>query len=368
VSVDALRGLNFIWILGIDGAMVAVAEMSRNKGALVESVGTFLGNQFVHPEWVGFRFYDLIFPLFIFITGASIVFSLRKLVEREGLRAAHIRVLRRFLLLYILGVLYYGGVADHFSDVRLVGVLQRIALCYLFASLLFLNLRLPSLIATFVVLVFGYWALMTFVPVPGLGESSYAPDANLANWIDWHYLPGRLWDGTRDPEGLLSTLPAIATCLLGVFAGLLLQDPRVPTARKPLWLVGAGLVMLAAGYVWSLQFPLIKPLWTSSFVLVTGGWSAILLGLAYQIVDVWQFKRWTTIFVWIGANAITLYFLNNVTSFERFAVRFVGGDVGRWLDAAITPGTGRFASHVLGALFAVALAGFLYRRRIFLRV
>ena len=129
-------------------------------------------------------------------------------------------MLRRALLLYGLGLIYYGGISAHWSDIRLVGVLQRIALCYLFASLLFLNLNLRGLLVAFASLLVGYWALMTFVPVPGIGAGSFGPDANLANWIDAHYLPGRLWDKTRDPEGLLSTLPAIGTCLLGVLRRL----------------------------------------------------------------------------------------------------------------------------------------------------
>jgi predicted acyltransferase len=367
-SVDALRGFNIFWILGGDGAIWALDEMSRGKGPIVSGIGHFLGSQLTHVAWEGFRFYDFIFPLFIFVTGVSIVVSLARLVEREGMTKAHIRVLRRALLLYGLGLIYYGGISEHWTDIRFVGVLQRIALCYLFASLLFLNLNLRGLMVAFASLLLGYWALMTFVPVPGVGAGSFGPDANLANWLDAHYLPGRLWDGTRDPEGMLSTLPAIGTCLLGVFAGLLLKNERLAPQQKSLWLIGAGIVLAATGYLWGLQFPVIKAIWTSSFVLVAGGYSFLLLGVWYQTIDVWGIRTWSTIFVWIGANAITLYFLNNLMSFERFAVRFVGGDLGALLDRFVTPGTGRFVAHVLGLAFAVALAGFFYRRKIFLRV
>ena len=242
---------------------------------------------------------------------------------------AHARVLRRALLLYGLGLIYYGGISQHWADIRYLGVLQRLALCYLFASLLFLNFNLRGMIVAFVSLLLGYWALMTFVPVPGIGAGSFAPDANLANWIDAHYLPGRLWDSTRDPEGMLSTLPAIGTCLLGVFAGLLLKDERFTAQSKSLWLIGAGVALVAAGHLWGLQFPVIKAIWTSSFVLVAGGYSAILLGVWHQIIDVWGIRDWSLIFIWIGANAITLYFLNNVFGFEPFAQRFVGGDFRR---------------------------------------
>ena len=233
---------------------------------------------------------------------------------------------------------------------------------------MFLNFNLRGMIAALVALLVGYWALMTFVPVPGIGTGSFAPDANIANWIDHHYLPGRLWDVTRDPEGMLSTLPAIGTCLLGVFAGLLMRDTRVSAQQKTLWLIAAGCVLLAAGYLWALQFPIVKAIWTSSFVLITAGYSAILLAAMHQIVDVWGWRRWATVFIWIGANAITLYFLNDVLGFEPFAARFVGGDFASLLDRTVTQGTGGFLMHVLGLVFAVMLAGFLYRRKIFLRV
>jgi predicted acyltransferase len=368
VSVDALRGFNMFWIIGGDGAVWALAQMLRGKGVVLNGTGTFLYTQMTHVAWDGFRFYDLIFPLFVFVTGVSIVLSLPRLVEHEGARAAHIRVLRRTLLLYVLGLIYYGGISQHWSDIRFLGVLQRIAICYGVASLLLLHLNVRGIVATCAALLLGYWALMALVPVPGIGTGSFGPDANLANWIDAHYLPGRLWDKTRDPEGLLSTLPAIATCLLGVLAGLFLRSENFTPQQKSLWLVLAGAVTACVGYAWGLQFPIVKMIWTSSFVLVAGGYSLIVLGAMHHIVDVWGFKRWTVIFGWIGANAITLYFLNEVVNFRQFAARFVGGDAGRLLDQLVTPGAGRFATYGLGLVFAVELAGYLYRRKIFLRV
>ncbi len=368
VSVDALRGFNFIWILGGDGAIWALAEMLHDKGPALGAIGDFLGTQLHHAPWEGFTFYDFVFPLFIFITGVAIVLSLPRLVEREGRAKAHWRVLRRALLLYGLGLIYYGGMKHGWHDIRFLGILQRIAICYLFAALLFLNFNLRGLIATFVALLVGYWALMTFVPVPGIGAGHFGPDQNLANWIDANYLPGRLWDKTRDPEGLLSTLPAIGTCLLGVFAGMLLRDIRVKPDRKSLWLIGAGIVLVLAGHLWALQFPIIKAIWTSSFVLVAGGYSAILLGVAHQIVDVWGFKKWATIFVWIGANAILLYFLNGLIGFEPVATRLIGDDVQNFFDDLVADGTGLFVANLAGLVLVVLLARYLYKREIFLRV
>ncbi len=243
------------WIIGADGAAKALAEMLSGKGMIPSTAGNIIGGQFEHAEWEGLRFYDLIFPLFIFVTGVAIVFSLMRLIEQESKSTAYWRVLRRSLLLFALGLVYGGvteswpnsGVNESWPDIRLLSVLNRIALCYLFTSLLFLNLRLPGLIVAFVAILAGYWALMTFVPVSGIGAGSYAKDANLANWIDAQYLPGRKWNGAWDPEGLLSTLPAIGTCLLGVFAGLLLKEPNLQPHQKTLWLIGAGPAMIALG-------------------------------------------------------------------------------------------------------------------------
>jgi predicted acyltransferase len=367
-SVDALRGFSMFWILGADSVFTSLQEMLADKGPVLSKIGSAIGTQFTHPPWEGFRFYDLIFPMFIFVTGVAIVFSLTRLIESEGRAAAHLRVLRRSLLLFALGVICYGGLADGFAEVRLGGVLQRIALCYLFASLLFLNFRLPGLAVAFVALVGGYWALMMWVPVPGIGAGSFAKEANLANWIDAQFLPGRKLERSWDPEGLLSTLPAIGTCLLGVFAGLLLKDARFSPEQKSLWLIAAGAAMVAAGLLWGLHFPIIKGIWTSSFVLLAGGLSAMLLGAFHQVIDAWGHKAWASVFMWIGASAITLYMINMVVGFERIAVRLVGGDVGLLLDQHVSQGAGRFLAHAAGVMLAIALAYFLYRRRIFLRV
>jgi predicted acyltransferase len=364
------------WIIGADGAAKALAEMLSGKGMIPSTAGNIIDGQFEHAEWEGLRFYDLIFPLFIFVTGVAIVFSLIRLIEQEGKSTAYWRVLRRSLLLFALGLVYGGvteswpnsGVNESWPDIRLLSVLNRIALCYLFTSLLFLNLRLPGLIVAFVAILVGYWALMTFVPVSGIGVGSYAKDANLANWIDAQYLPGRKWNGAWDPEGLLSTLPAIGTCLLGVFAGLLLKEPSLQPHQKTLWLIGAGTSMIALGVLWGLQFPIVKNIWTSSYVLVCGGLSALLLGVFHQVIDAWERRSWATIFIWIGASAITLYFINGIVGFQPLATQLVGGDVGSFVDSHLTLGAGSFLAHAVGLLLAVALAGFLYQRKMFLRV
>lgn len=397
LSLDALRGFDMFWIIGGDSLAQALKKMSAHGNASVAKVGGFFGDQLEHVEWQGFRFYDLIFPLFVFIVGVSIVFSLTRFVEREGKAAAHKRVLRRFVILFVLALIYSGGGSREWPDIRLLGVLNRIALCYLFASLLFLNLRLRGLIIACVALLVGYWALMTFVSFPDVRPVNVAgqlispemtatntvqlnwasqnkvrgvfdPGFNLANYLDAKYLPGKKWDKIWDHEGLLSTLPAIGTCLLGVLAGLLLRDTRTEEKRKSLSLLGGGIVLVAAGFLWGLQFPIIKKIWTSSYVLVAGGFSAMLLGAFHYIIDVRGHQRLGAPFVWIGANAITIYFAENIFNFERLAGRLAGGDVAHFFDAHLTAGAGDFVRASVGLFIAFALAGFLYRRKIFLRV
>jgi predicted acyltransferase len=185
----------------------------------------------------------------------------------------------------------------------------------------------------------------------------FDPGLNLADHLDFRYLPGSLHDGYYDPEGLLSTLPAIATCLLGVFAGMALQRAGVEDRRKVRQLVIAGAVCLAVGWLWNLQFPVIKKIWTSSYVLVAGGWSFLLLALFYYVVDVRQWRRWCEPFVWIGMNPITLYLASSVLSFHGVANRLVGGSIKAWFDRHIVTGAGGILVTIvsLGFVFLLAL-------------
>jgi predicted acyltransferase len=366
--VDALRGFAMFWILAGDPFAWALHDMAAGKESPLAAVTQFVSDQFKHVEWAGLRFYDFLFPLFIFVIGVSIVFSLSRLVEEHGLWKAHKRVLVRAALLFGLGLIYYGGATNAWPDIRLLGVLQRIALCYLFASLLFLHLNVRGLLVALVTTLVGYWALMTFVPIPGVGAGSFEPDANLARWVDANYLPGLRFYGDWDPEGLLSTLPAIGTCLIGVFAGLLLKDVRGRPMLKALVLIGAGLVLVATGYLWALHFPIVKMIWTSSFVLVTGGYSLALLGALYGLMDIGRQRTWATMFLWVGANAITLYMINNLVGFHTLATRLTGGDVAAFFDQSITPGAGALVTVMVGLTLTVVIARSLYRRGIFLRV
>jgi predicted acyltransferase len=357
VSLDALRGFDMFWIVGAEEIVHALHKVSQS-GPL-----DFLKEQFTHKPWQGVTFYDLIFPLFVFIVGVSLVFSLTKTLEQSGRAVAYRRILLRSLSLYLIGIIYYGGLAKTINDIRLLGVLQRIALCYFFAGLLFCSFKVRGLVVACVVLLVGYWAMMTFIPVPGIGAGHFNEGANLANYLDTEYLPFRKWDGDHDPEGLLSTLPAIATCLLGVFAGLLLKNQTLAGPKKVQGLIGAGVAGLLLGFLWGLQFPIIKKIWTSSYVLVAGGYSCLFLALFYQVIELWKFQKWAQPFVWIGMNPIAVYLAWAFFPFADLANRLAGGPVKASLGNA---GEVLITMLALGMVFL--LSRFLSRRKIFLRL
>lgn len=399
LSLDALRGFDMFWIMGGDALARALQGLGGGPDGGPAWLRALTG-QLEHVEWAGFRFYDLIFPLFVFITGVSLVFSLGRLQEREGRAVALRRLAVRSILLFAVALLYSGGFSKPWPDIRLLGVLNRIALCYAAAGLLFLFLRPRGLATAAALLLAGYWALMTFVPYPDLRPVDAAgrlrdpgpqitnvtsvaglhwattntlrgvqgPGLNLANYLDAKYLPGKKWDVTWDPEGLLSTLPAVGTCLLGVLAGLLLSRAGVPDRRKVAWLAGAGLLALLAGFAWGASFPVVKKIWTSSFVLVAAGWSALLLAAFHHVIEIRQWRGWCQPFVWYGANPITVYLADNLLSFRRVAGRFLGGDVQAFLDTHVARGFGELMLSCGEIGVGLALVWFLYRRRIFLRL
>ncbi len=362
-SLDALRGFDMMWIMGADSIGVVLDRLTHGQTGWVRH----LAEQIEHVPWDGFRFYDLIFPLFVFIAGVSLAMSLGRTAAVEGKDAAFVRLLKRSLLLYGLGLFFYGGLSQGWDQVRYVGVLQRIATSYFGAGLCFLLFKPRTCVGICVGLLVGYWALMTFVPVPGFGAGNFEEGKNLANWIDFRFLPGRRWDGDHDPEGLLSSLPAVATCLIGVFAGLWLKDEKIGTMRRLGGLVVAGVAMLLVGWAWSWQFPIIKKLWTSTFVLVAGGWSCLLLALFHWVVDVRGWNRWCVPFLWVGLNPITIYLSGALISYDALSRRVVGGPVLGWLEG-VQPHLGELLVAVVGIGWGFLLAWFLYRRRLFLRL
>lgn len=376
MSIDALRGMDMFFIVGMEEVFEALSKMFPMSPSL--------NDRLQHAPWAGFHFYDLIFPLFAFIIGTSLVFSLSKSVASEGKGATTRKVLKRSLILFILGILYYEGIGGGIHHIRILGVLQRLALCYCGAGLAFVWLVMQNdrdqtevgrgiptapfrLLALTAFLLIGYWAMLTFIPVPGFGAGDFAEGHNLTNWVDKNYLPLRKWDGDHDPEGLLSTFPAIASSLFGVLAGLLLKNQTVEPSRKFRLLLIWGCAGVVAGLLWHLQFPIIKKIWTSSFVLFTAGMSSLLLALFYYIIDLKNHRSWCRPFVWIGMNSITIYLIVRVVKLEDVAKCFTGGEIHSGLEN-MHQGLGDLVTALLALCFSFLICRFLYRRKIFLRV
>ena len=363
MSLDAFRGFVMFWIVGGEALAHALAKLDGVQSEVLNTVMI----QLKHVSWEGFRFYDLIFPSFVFIVGASIAFSLGKLQASSSRRDAVRRVIWRGLLLWLVGIIYYGGISGGLEGVRLLGVLQRIGICYLVTGLVFIYLPVRGLVAAFLVLLGGYWALLSFVAVPGQEAVSFEEGRNITNWFDSKYLPFFKWNGTHDPEGILSTLPAIATCLLGVFTGLVLKNERMAGGKKVLTLLGVGVALVLAGHLWGGYHPVIKNLWTSSFVVLAGGWSLILLAFFYLVIDVVRVKKWAMPFVWIGMNPIAIYLLSDVVKFNQIAERVLGGSIADWANGMVS-GLGALVVAVGGMILILWLCRTLYKRKIFFRI
>ena len=357
LSVDIFRGATIVLMI------------------LVNTPGTWSAvyAPFLHAEWHGYTPTDLVFPFFLFIVGTSIVFSYKNKTTNA---ATYKKIVFRTLKLIGLGLflgaftLSFPFIKD-FADIRFPGVLQRIGVVFFFASILFINFKWKTLIAICVVILIGYWLLMGFVPVEGMESTFERAPNNLANYLDVKVFGTHNYKADYDPEGLLSTLPAICSSLLGIFTGLILTSKQ---EKKATLLMGIGGALLIIGHVWDIVFPINKALWTSSFVLVTAGWANLILALIYYLTDVKDIK-FGSIFRYAGANAIVLYFLSSFISKVMGMIK-VNEDqsLHGWLFDTVY--VHDFMSMQLSSLlyglsvvaFYCLLAYFLYQRKIFFKV
>ncbi|UCF06230.1 MAG: DUF5009 domain-containing protein [bacterium] len=299
-SLDAFRGLTI-------AAMILV----NNPGSW-----SYVYAPFRHAGWHGWTFTDLIFPFFLFIVGVAIAFALGKKLE-VGIRkrSLYIKVIRRTLILFALGLFLNAFPHFELSALRIPGVLQRIAICYLIATVIFLNSTWKGQFAWAIGLLLFYWAIMEWIPVPGLGTGLYEKGSNLAAYIDNLLLKDHMWSETKtwDPEGLISTIPAVSTTLFGVLTGHWLRSSKTPL-EKTVWLLVMGSVAVLVGAWWHIWLPINKNLWTSSYSVFMAGLALICLGISYICIDVHGSKKWIQPALVFGMNAITVYVLAGVVA------------------------------------------------------
>ncbi len=350
-SIDALRGFDMFWIIGGGEVIAALAQVRRNPFTVT------LHEQMEHVPWNGCHFEDLIYPLFLFIVGLVLPFSLaRRREQGQSLATLYLHCLKRSLLLIVLGSIP-SGLFSFTHWPMMGGVLAHIGLCYFFAGILVIHTSWrPRAILVSGYLI-AYWLASVLIPVPGYGAGVFTEQGSLASYIDRQFLSGSLWN-----EGPASTPSGIVLILWGSLAGHWLRSNR-PSNQKATGLACAGALCLCLAYVWSYSFPFIKRVvWSSSYVTFAAGWSLLVAALFYWVIDVKGYRRWAFFFVVIGMNAITIYFLQSILNFDHIA-------------KLLTQGVADHSGTLKPLVFPLGLVGvkwgllwFLYRRRIFFRL
>jgi len=359
LSIDALRGFDMLLISG-GGTFLVLLE---NKTGLAWI--DWIAAQLKHPAWNGFTFYDFIFPLFLFIAGVSMAFSLNKGIEM-GLSKAELykKAFWRMLILVILGILDKNQPVTFFepSQIRVASVLGRIGVAGFFASLLYLNFSRLHRIFWVAGILLLYYAALFLIPVPGYGAGNLSIEGNLVGWIDRNFLPGRLLQKIYDENGLITQLPALCLTVMGSMAGDVLRSDRKEGKKLQILLL-AGITGIGLGLFWGLHFPINKHLWSSSFIMLTAGMAFLILSLFYYVIDVLKFQSWAFFFQVIGMNSLTIYLAYHFIDFEHTSYALFGG-----LYAPL-PEQFHDALKALGALVLVwSMMYFLYRKKIFIKI
>jgi len=377
LSLDALRGLTIAFMI-----------MVNNNG------GSNAWAQMHHAPWNGLTATDLVFPTFLFVVGVSIVFAFEARFRKgDQPKQLALHTLKRAATLFVLGVVVNGFPYFHLAHLRIYGVLQRTAICYLVVALFYLfDRRVWTKVLALLVALVGYWVVMQWVPVPGAGLPGrdvmlLDGSQNMVAWLDRQVLPGHLYEdwtthNLRDPEGLLSDVPAIGTVLLGLLAGLWLKSDR-QKLKKAAGLAGSALVCLVLGYMWAEWFPLNKKLWTSSYVLVAAGYALAVFALSYWLLDCLGYGRegkskWLT-WPWLilGSNAIAAYMISEVPALSLGLIQWQEGDKTVNLFAGYQlhvlslipdPGWAAFAFSVSFLALCFAPVWWMYEKKIFWKV
>lgn len=360
ISIDALRGFDMLMICGADAFFRSLE--GKTSMTWLDS----LAHQFEHPEWIGFTFYDFIFPLFLFVAGVSIPFSLGKLKEANAPKSQIYRkAFWRMMILIGLGILDKNAPFPFFywEQIRLGSVLGRIGIAGFVTVVLFLNFNATKrlLIASGILVL--YYGAVFLVPVPGFGAGDLSFEGNLVGWFDRTFLPGRLLQGQFDELGILTTFLAICLTIFGAHAGEILRKINSSENQKLKELLITGLIFIGIALVWNLHFPIFKRMWTSSFIMLTSSLAFLSLGFFYLVIDILKFQKWAFFFVVVGMNSLTIYMIYRFVNF-RYTSRLLFEGLYKPLGENWMP-----VMESLGALGLVWLfLYFLYRKKIFFKV
>jgi predicted acyltransferase len=360
VSIDALRGFDMLMICGADAFFRSLE--GKTKWLWLDGLAT----QFEHPEWIGFTFYDFIFPLFLFVSGVSIPFSLRKSLD-VGTPKSQIyrKAFWRMLILIGLGILDKNAPFPFFDweQIRLGSVLGRIGIAGFVTVVLYLNFDAVKRLMIFAGILLAYYAAVFLIPVPGSGAGDLTFEGNLVGWFDRTFLPGRLLQGQFDELGILTTFPAICLTILGCFAGEILLRANNTEKQKLTRLILVGVSCIAIALVWNLHFPIFKRMWTSSFIMLTSGMAFLSLALFYLIIDMLAFRRWAFFLGVVGMNSLTIYMVYRFVNF-RHTSRLLFQGLYEPMGKDWFPVMESFGALLLVWLFLY----FLYKKRIFFKV
>jgi predicted acyltransferase len=358
-SLDALRGFDMFWIIGAEEVFHALAKATGSP--FWES----LSIQFTHPSWNGFHVYDLIFPLFLFLAGVSTPYSVgRSLEEGKTRQQVMLRVIKRGLILVILGLVYNNGLQLRpLSDIRFSSVLGRIGIAYMLANIIYIYTKERAQVIWFAGLLIGYWLILKCTSAPGFHAGDLTMEGNFASYVDRSILPGKLSLGIHDTVGFFNNIPAISTALAGIITGIYLKKQGTSPKKKAGLMAVFGMACLILAQIWNLDFPINKNMWSSSFVMHTTGLSLLLLSVFYYIIDVLGYKKWAFFFKVIGMNSILIYISGKFINWNYTTKGFF-----QWL----ADWTGEPYNAVMLAICIVLIKWlflyFLYNKKIFLRV
>jgi len=356
-SLDVLRGFTMFWIIG-GGTLIHTLE--NETGWLVLS---WFSNQLTHVKWNGFHFYDMIFPLFMFVSGVAMPFSFgKKLAQGLSRKTILAKAGKRALILILLGIIYNNKISFDFVNMRYASVLGQIGVAYFIAASIYLYANLRGQIIWTLSILLGFWALMALVPVPGFGAGVLTPEGNFSGYIDRLLLPGTTYREHYDPQGILLMISAATITLMGAVTGTLIINEKQSKIRKILTMITLGTLLIGLSLVWNIWYPINKEIWSSSFNLLTIGMSLIFMAVFYFIIDVKVYAKWAFPFILIGLNPITIYMAHRMVDFKYTSEYLLTGIMnisGDFSTVFLTLG-------VLG--LQLLLLYFLYKRKIFLRV